>query len=180
MTAGESIRELALPVVMISANGLICLALYNRLAAITSRFRAICREQFDVETRLLEMEDGSPRDLVQQYKDRLLLLTRQRRSARARARQIRDALLLLLLAVIVMFATSLLLGLSQELALSPVVPLGAFVAGVGLMIAGVGLAIRELYLFLEVMEPEEGELDSLDVVRSEGTPQELTPLLERP
>jgi hypothetical protein len=179
MTAGESIRELALPVVMISANGLICLALYNRLAAITSRFRVFCREQFEVETRLLEMPDDTPPDLVRQFEDRLLMLSKQRRSARARARQIRDALVLLLLAVIVMLATSLLLGLSQELDLSPAVPLSTFVAGVGLMIAGVALAIRELYLFLDVIEAEDGELESLDVVRSERAPPELSPVFER-
>lgn len=69
MTVEESfmltdiIHALVAPVVMISANGLICLALYNRLAAIVNRLRLFYREYFDTSTRLAAMngegKDGS-------------------------------------------------------------------------------------------------------------------------
>lgn len=51
----EIIHTLVAPVVMISAQGLICLALYNRLAAVVGRLRVFSREQFDTQTRLAGM-----------------------------------------------------------------------------------------------------------------------------
>ena len=42
------------PVVVISACGLLCLAFYNRLAAVVTRLRAFHREQLERASRLLE------------------------------------------------------------------------------------------------------------------------------
>ena len=44
---GEAVRFPGAPVVLISANGLICLALYNRLAVVVGRVRSFSRERFD-------------------------------------------------------------------------------------------------------------------------------------
>lgn len=154
MSPSESIRELVLPVVMISANGLICLALYNRLAAITARYRGYGREQFEMESRLLELterESFSPR-LIAPVRTRLRQLANERGSSRLRAGHIRNALILLLAAVIGMLSTSLLLALGQETPLPTLLPLGVFLAAVGLMIGGVTLAIRELIQFADVMQ----------------------------
>ena len=51
----EVIHTLVAPVVMISARGLICLALYNRLAVVGGRLRAYSREHFETQTRLAGM-----------------------------------------------------------------------------------------------------------------------------
>src|SRR5450755_4248249 len=51
----EIIHTLVAPVVMISAQGLICLALYNRLAAVVGRLRVFSREYFETQTRLAGM-----------------------------------------------------------------------------------------------------------------------------
>lgn len=162
MSPSESIRELVLPVVMISANGLICLALYNRLAAITARYRGFGREQFEMETRLLELTDRASQSpgLTGPLRARLLQVANERSSSRLRARHIRNALILLLAAVIGMLSTSLLLALGQETALPVLLPLGSFLAAVGLMMAGVTLAIRELIQFANVMRADDAEFAS--------------------
>ena len=55
LVASEVIEILIGPVVMISANGLLCLAFYNRLANVMSRCRAINKERVDLETELAEL-----------------------------------------------------------------------------------------------------------------------------
>lgn len=50
--AVHTIQLLVAPVVMISAAGLVCLALYNRLATIVGRIRAIHKEEIDTLSRM--------------------------------------------------------------------------------------------------------------------------------
>jgi hypothetical protein len=166
MTAADGIREFALPVVMISANGLICLALYNRLAAVTSRFRLFGREQFDVQIRLLELEDvvDDSRPLMLELRARLSALALHRQSLLRRAKMVRDALLLMLFAVIGMLATSLLLGIGREY-LHPTLPLCTFAGSVFLMTTGVIFAVRELLFFWEHLQKEEG---TLPIIKTEN------------
>jgi len=156
MTAADGIREFALPVVMISANGLICLAFYNRLAAVTSRFRLFGREQFDVQIRLLELEDivEDSRPLMLELRGRVAALAIHRQSLLQRAKMVRDALLCMLLAVMGMLMTSLLLGIGREY-LHPTFPLCTFAGSVLLMMAGVVFAVRELQFFWEHLLKEE-------------------------
>lgn len=156
MTAAESIREFALPVVMISANGLICLALYNRLAAVTSRFRLFGREQFDVQIRLLELENvvDESRPLMLELRSRLASLAQQRRWLLQRAKIVRDALMQMLIAVIGMLATSLCLGIGADY-IASAVPLCTFAGSIFLMMSGVGYAVRELFFFWEHIQKEE-------------------------
>ncbi len=156
MTAAESIRELTLPVVLISANGLICLALYNRLAAVTSRLRAFCREQFEMNLHLAKLEE-EPRPskvLTTHLQNRIAVLEKQRNSILSRAIQLRNALIMLLSAIIGMLTSSLLLGIAQEFSLHPGIPLTAFVIGTLAMIAGIVLAIGELTMTLEPVQAE--------------------------
>lgn len=156
MSAAETIRELAIPVVMISANGLICLALYNRLAAITSRLRVFYRERFDLDLRLVaELESGEERSAHEPIlRQRLLALDQQCESALRRAWHVRSALILLLVAVIGMLAITLMLGLLQVLPSLAPVALATFVCSVLLMIGGIALAIGELLLYLEPVKAE--------------------------
>ncbi len=96
------------PVVLISACGLLCLALYNRFSNIISRARAFHREMFDCQTQLTKL--GNPgSDLAAQLTDRIAILSGQTAQILARAAKIRAALFCLLLTIVCMLACSLLL-----------------------------------------------------------------------
>ena len=157
-TAAESIRELTLPVVLISANGLICLALYNRLAAITARLRSFCREQFEMRMKLTELETCShppSQKVMSHLVERLKVLEEQRSAIFRRALQLRNGLILLLASIVGMLLSSLLLGIALEFSLHPAIPLTAFVLGTLAMISGIGFAIRELIAALDPVSAEE-------------------------
>ncbi len=156
MPAAETIRELAIPVVMISANGLICLALYNRLAAITARLRLFYRERFDLDLRLLAegSPDGERSEREIRLRERLTVLDEQCQMILRRARYVRNALIMLLSSVVGMLAITLLLGLAYQLPILALAALTIFALSVLLMIAGVVLAICELLLVLEPVEAE--------------------------
>ncbi|MDX1947248.1 MAG: DUF2721 domain-containing protein [Pirellulaceae bacterium] len=162
MTTADILRELAMPVVMISANGLICLALYNRLAAITARLRLFYRERFDVDLRLAAGADSGTNqvDIESRLRHRLGTLDQQCRLILCRARQVRNALILLLASVVGMLLIMLLIGLTYELPfLAPIVLL-TFVASVLVMIGGVAMAIGELVSYLEPVQAEGLDLRS--------------------
>lgn len=158
MTAPDTIRELAMPVVMISANGLMCLALYNRLAAITARLRLFFRERFDVDIRLAEQSTDDNPAVEERLKQRLRSLTKQSGLVLRRARQIRNALMFLLASVVGQLVTMLLLGLTYQAAFLAPLALLTFVASILIMITGILLAIGELIAYLGPVEAEELEL----------------------
>src|SRR5690349_12594242 len=114
---------------MISANGLICLALYNRLAAITSRLRVFYRERFDIDLRLVTATDGGAQPSAHEpiLRQRLTALDQQCESVLRRAWHVRSALILLLVAVIGMLAITLMLGLLHLLPFLAPVALTTFV-----------------------------------------------------
>ncbi|MDX1963268.1 MAG: DUF2721 domain-containing protein [Pirellulales bacterium] len=157
MQAAETIRELAIPVVMISANGLICLALYNRLAAITTRLRLFFRERFDLDVRLVTVQstsDPQHPELAIRLRQRLDTVDQQCQLVLRRAKLVRNSLIMLLLSVVGMLVITLLLGLSHELPWVTSLILSTFVVSVILMIVGVTLAICELTISIEPVEAE--------------------------
>jgi hypothetical protein len=155
----DIIHALVAPVVMVSANGLICLALYNRLAAIVNRLRLFYREHFEASTRLATMtEENKDGQVVQHLQARLTTLDRQFSTILRRARLLRNALVLLLSAVLVMLCCSLVLGLALVVHGAEALALALFVVGVALMIAGTALAIMELAIALEPVKAEKGML----------------------
>ena len=60
LPALETIQSSVAPVVMISANGLLCLAFYNRLSALMNRSRAVNKERFDLATRTAMLAKQEP------------------------------------------------------------------------------------------------------------------------
>src|SRR5436309_1492183 len=100
------------PVVIISACGLLCLAFYNRLAAIVSRLRTFQRERLHEQERV-DQRGGEPSDVSRAFLD---LLEEQTLRVTRRARLIRLTLLFLLLAISMLIGCSLMLGLSVVLA----------------------------------------------------------------
>lgn len=167
------------PVVLISACGLLCLALYNRLASIVSRARAFHRERFDVQMQLAKA-GSADETIAAQLGSRIDILTDQTGQVLARAKQIRNALTCMLLTITCMLVCSLLLG-SLILIGEPVqnaatlayfargplylvvVAAGiVFVVGMALMIAAMVLAILELRRALDPVQVEHHELAELE------------------
>lgn len=163
-TALETIQLLVAPVVMISACGLLCLALYNRLAAMVSRARAFHKEQFDAATRLAsaraQAEDAA---LLQHLHRRVELLDTQVVGILRRAALVRGALILLLGTVLCMLACSLSLGLSLAVpVLFSRLALGLFLLGIAAMAGAIVLAIRELTRALDPVILEQTAFDEFE------------------
>lgn len=156
----KTIQLLVAPVIMISANGLICLALYNRLAAIVSRTRTFHKERFDALAHLSTLpleQQTSPR--AHQLRRRSSELEQQSVRILRRARLVRSALMLLMGTVLSMLICSISLGLTILLPTIVWLPLVLFFNGTLMMGIGVVLAMLEL---AAALEPVEAEGDSVD------------------
>jgi hypothetical protein len=153
----SSIQQLLAPVVMISACGLLCMGLYNRLSTIIARIRQFNRERLehairqrgaaDTVKRMLELHDDA--------------LEKQIPGMLHRARLIHRALLCLVACVIGMLVSSLLIGVAM---LVPVVlngAIAAFVFGVTSMLVGMMFAFRELTVSLSQVQLEAAALEEL-------------------
>ncbi|MEM6332754.1 MAG: DUF2721 domain-containing protein [Planctomycetota bacterium] len=152
MTTLSVFELLVAPVVMISAGGLICLALYNRLAMVVSRARQFHKERFDAVGALRGAAGGG--DDAERLRARIEVLDRQSAEVRGRAVLIRNALIALMLMMVCMLLASLALGLTPWLAAMGVVAEGLFVAGVVSMLVSIGLAIGELRRSLDPVNLE--------------------------
>ncbi|NLX97974.1 MAG: DUF2721 domain-containing protein [Rhodopirellula sp.] len=158
----KTIESFVAPVVMISANGLLCLAFYNRLAAIVHRVRTINKERFDLFSRLSAVA-GQPRSSPESahLEHRLEVLDELGHQLFGRVRLIRDSLVCLLITVLLMLLCSLVLGIA------PLIPNWAwlaptlFVAGVAVMMLGVARAIQELWMALSPLSFEHDMLERL-------------------
>src|ERR1700722_2499399 len=98
------------PVVIISACGLLCLAFYNRLAAIVSRLRAFQRER--LHWKQLPPDPAADADHPDDRRKMLELLEIQTENVARRAKLIRLTLFFLLLTILLLIGCCLMLGLS--------------------------------------------------------------------
>ena len=164
----QTIQLLVAPVVMISACGLLCLALYNRLAAIVSRARAFHKERFDAQTRLDAIDAKTSGDpLAQHLRRRVELLDEQVDQILRRGALVRNSLILLLCTVLCMLGCSIALGLSILSHVFAGVALTLFLAGVGLAIVAMLLALLELRRALDPVLLESSAFDESDEPKSE-------------
>ncbi len=155
LEALRTIQSFVAPVVVISANGLLCLALYNRLAAVVSRMRTINKERFDLSARLsaqIAREPNSPE--IEHIEARIHTLDELGHQLFGRVRLIRDSLVCLLVTVLAMLACSLALGLEPLASAFGLVALVLFVIGVVVMMAGIARAIQELAVTLHPLRFE--------------------------
>lgn len=154
------IQLLVAPVIMISASGLICLALYNRLAMIVTRARAFHKERFGEVTRLTRLpldEQGSLE--ARQIRNRINLLDEQSRHILVRAKLIRDSLKRLIVTILLMLGCSLLLGLTMVLEQAIYAALAFFAIGVLTMAGSMFLALAELNISLKPVSLESSAND---------------------
>jgi drug/metabolite transporter (DMT)-like permease len=142
------------PVVIISASGLLCLAFYNRLAAIVSRLRAVQRERIQ-ELHAYRAADSSG-DIDSMERHRRLLNNLGQQTARIikRARLIRLTLLCLLATVGLLVISSLLNGAAFFWHPAAVGAAVAFMSGLTSLLLGVIFAMCELRAALDVVELE--------------------------
>ena len=141
------------PVVIISACGLLSLAFYNRMAAIVSRLRGFQRERMHQQEALQKL--GDQKDAAAQKHWLVLeLLELQTTHVIRRAKLIRLTLLFLLLTIGMLIGCSLALGLSVLLPTTIYVAIPLFVCGLLSMLAATITAAMELKRALEPVELE--------------------------
>jgi len=135
------------PVVIISACGLLSLAFYGRLAALVARLRTFQRE-------MLREQENWAREGLEDQKQLLEVLRTQVLRVTERARLIRLALIYFLSAVAFLIICSLTLAVSWFFPLATLFAAAFFVLGLLCMLCGVISAMLELRDSLEQVEFE--------------------------
>src|SRR5215203_4686381 len=156
------------PVVIISACGLLCLAFYNRLSSLVTRLRAFHRERLAEQERLDRRQsaggagggaraDAGPGDAAPDAAAPSLMLEvleEQTAHVLRRARLIRSTLACLLSTIACLTVCSLLSGMSVIWPRVTVAAVAVFVAAMALLLLGVVFAMLELRQALDPVELE--------------------------
>ncbi len=135
------------PVVIISACGLLSLAFYGRLAAVVSRLRAFQREMLKEQGKLARSGGTDQSGLIEVLRTQTQQVTR-------RARLIRLALLFFLTTVALLIICSLSLTVSWFAPAAELFAALFFVLGLLSMLAGIIAAMLELRGALQPVELE--------------------------
>jgi hypothetical protein len=151
------------PVVIISACGLLCLAFYNRLAAVVSRLRTFHRERLhEHESAARRRAAGEPGASDERRHELLLtMLGEQTARVTRRARLIRDALLCLLATIGCLTGCSLSIGVGVFWPAANYAAVALFMVGMVLLLLAVALAIAEMRRALDPVELESQFVTSL-------------------
>jgi hypothetical protein len=144
------------PIIVISACGLLCLAFYNRLAAVVTRLRSFQRERLHEQEALARQRTGDQPDAIAAVRHQELLgaLQVQTQHVTRRARLIRRTLLCLLLTIAFLSLCSMAVGLSILWPGLIYVAAPLFVLGLGLLLVGVIFAMIEMKYALDPVELE--------------------------
>ena len=152
------------PVVLISACGLITLALYNRLGTILARIRAFHERKFELLKNLHEHKPVEWKILIDMLNSQIVEIT-------VKARMIQKSLYSLLAAIVAFLLCSLFAGATALHEWVGIVALGMGFLGLCLFLAGIGFAMWELRLSLTPLEEENAYLEALAALylaRSQG------------
>jgi hypothetical protein len=155
MTAPDWLKIISVsvvPIVIISACGLLCLAFYNRLAAIVSRLRAFQRERLHEQERI--HSEAHDQTISEKRRALLHVLEEQTVGVTRRAKLIRLTLLFLLLAISLLIGCCVILGLSVLLPSVVVVAVPIFMLGLLSMLVAMICAMLELRGALQPAELE--------------------------
>ncbi len=165
----DVIGQLAAPVVMISAAGLLCLALFNRLATIVARSRAFAAERVVLLRALANPAPGPTGASL----DRLRLESLEAHASRVlkRAALLRAALQCLLAGVLAMLASSGAIGLSLVSDRLWHLALIAFGLGLLAMAVGVVLVMAELSQALRDVKLEDKMLLRFSSITDPSAPE---------
>jgi hypothetical protein len=144
------------PIIGISACGLLCLAFYNRLAAVVTRLRIFQRERLKAQGEIGHERASSQPDPVTMKMNQEVLEALQVQTVRVmhRARLIRRALSCLLLTIACLSLCSLAIGLSVVWPRLILVAVPFFVGGLLLLVLGIMFAMMEMHRALDPVELE--------------------------
>lgn len=143
------------PVVIISACGLLCLTFYNRLAFIVTRLRALQRERLQEYKEVFELERKKSPELFRQDSEHYLhMLEDQTAKVLRRANLLRRSLFGLIFSIICFILTSFCIGLSLVNQFFDVPSIFLFVLGLLSLFVAMLYAFCELRLSLHPIEME--------------------------
>lgn len=144
------------PIIVISACGVLCLAFYNRMAAVVTRLRSFHRERLHEQEALQQAMHASPPDEVAivRHQELLGMLETQTTHVNRRARLIRLTLASLLLTIACLASCSLALGLSTFLSGLLYIAAALFILGLVLLVVAVVFAMVELRHALDPVDLE--------------------------
>ena len=142
------------PVVLISACGLILLALYNRLGAILSRLRAFHQQKLELLKGLDERDSEDTFMLLGLVDSQIAKVT-------LKAKVIQKGLYCLLAAVVAFLLCSLFAAVAVLRTDFNLAALTMHFVGLSLFLAGIGWAIRELTLSITPLDEENAYLQTV-------------------
>jgi hypothetical protein len=165
--ATKFIGAAVVPPVMISACGLFCLALYNRLANIVSRLRILSRERMRGEELVRPLFGPKPAEVGEERFSQWVqrMLDRGSQGVLGRARLVRDALSCLMGAVLFMVLCCMAGGLATLWSPCAYLALAFFLVGDLLIVLGLGLSLWELRLALGPAEIESRMIETILDIR---------------
>ena len=170
------------PVVIISACGLLCLAFYNRLAHIVSRLRSFHRELLTEQEEYAEDLAADPTDEITMHRHRevIKMLEVQTEWVYRRAQLIRGNLLCLLITIACLTICSLSMGLASLFKQVLYVSIVTFVVGALSLLGGVVLAIIEMSFALKPLELEGRFVNKLSLELMKGSRRKRARRQEKP
>lgn len=158
----DIISAAVVPIVIISACGLLCLAFYNRLAVVVTRLRSLQRERLSEYKELFRFEEEEKAKLLRNETEQFLhFLEKQTVDVLKRARYLRNCLFCLIVSIFSLVITSLVIGLSLLYPILDVVVLCFFVGGLFLLLSALVFAVMEIKISLSPIKMECGFVERL-------------------
>jgi hypothetical protein len=142
------------PVMLISACGLVTLALYNRLGTILARIRAFHQQKIELLKNLHEHEVVEQQMLLDILDSQIVGIT-------VKARVIQKGLYCLLAAIAAFLLCSLFAGATELHEWVGLIAVAMFFLGLSLFLVGLGWAMWELKLSLTPLDEESTYLKTL-------------------
>jgi len=151
----EIISLSVVPVVIISACGLLCLAFYNRLSVVVTRLRSLQRERLAEYKELFKFDEGKKGLCLRKESEHFLrFLEEQTADVLKRAKFLRNGIFSLITCIFALVLTSLLIGLSIFFPVVDFFVLFFFVGGLGFLLTGLVFAGIEIQVALNPIKME--------------------------
>jgi hypothetical protein len=156
------ITSSVVPVVIISACGLLCLAFYNRLAVVVTRLRSLQRERLTEYKEIFRLEEKHRGKLARHESEQFLhFLENQTVDVLKRARYLQKCIFWLIFCISALVLTSLLIGLSVIFPFLDFAVLFFYVLSLLSLLYGLSYAVREIRIALNPIKMESGFVQKL-------------------
>lgn len=156
------ISSSVVPVVIISACGLLCLAFYNRLAVVVARLRTLQRERLAEYKEIFQLEEKHRGKLARQEAEQFLhFLENQTIEVLKRARFLQRCIFWLIFCIFSLVLTSLFIGISVLFPIMDIAVLFFYILGLFALLYGLVFAVREILIALNPIQMESGFVQEL-------------------